>query len=311
MKVAFVGLDETDKSVYFDMLRTNLEHGYTQGSGYRETIGVDISVKHLFDNHDQIAKLIIWDVCANSFFRWIRPLFYKGAIGGIVLHSDNSKEGISKTKDIISEFKNHEFPKHLIVLYRSDEDIDHQKNARELERYAAKREFHVHFFEIDESYKQQSDGYRRYSGLWNNLRQFYEEILLDIFTAAVKKIPGNKYDIEEFADQYLQTLKNYDNALDEMYKILESTGLEHDFKNISVRLPEGLFTINLFSSACYYHFPRSDETKYICMVPLQKKFTGWSNVKYLPRNFMLSIAKAYYLLDGDYDDVVKKQLKQL
>jgi hypothetical protein len=294
-------------------VRTNLEHGYGQNSDYQQSIGVDISVKHLFDSEQnkEIAKLIIWDICSKPFFKWVRPLFFNGSIGAMILFSDPTPEKTQDAISLLNELKSQDFPKYLIILRNFDtETEDRTENIRKLEKEARSLGFIIRKFETHLDKSVNYEIYSEFQGYWRELRKFYETIIIDIFSKAVKNIPGNTYDIERFRIQYFKTLECYDNSLKKMYQILENSGLEHDLRNIYIRLKEGLFTINLFSSACYYHFP-SKETKYICMVPHQKDFLGWSNLEYLPNNFILSIAKAFYLLDGDYDPVVKKQLNEI
>jgi hypothetical protein len=312
MKIALIGMEKEDKEIFFDMLRTNLEHGYGQNSDYQQSIGVDISVKHLFDSdqNKEIAKLILWDICPKSFFRWVRPLFFNGAIGAIVLFSDPTKEKTEETISLLNELKCQEFPKYLLILRDYDKETPERKNnIKDLEKEAKSLGYIIKSFETHLE-NVNYEIYSEFQGYWKELRKFYETVVIEIFSKAVENIPGNTYQIEQFKEQYFKTLEHYDSSLKKMYEILESSGLEHDLRNIYIRLKEGLFTINLFSSACYYHYP-SLETKYICMVPHEKEFIGWSNLEYLPNNFILSMAKAFYLLDGNYDPVVRKQFNEI
>ena len=309
MKIAFVGMEKQDKQLFFEMLRTNLELGYALGADYQSTIGVNICVKHLYDTTQQIAKLIIWDISAEKFFKWVRPLFFNGSIGAIVLHSDNSSEGIKKTTAIIKEFQESEFPKHLLILSSNNSGDDEQDaNAAQLEQIAAKAGFHVQFFENQPEYFKEPE---INNGFWNKLRTFYENAIIEIFSQAVRTIPGNSYNITDFKEHYFATLNEYDKSIKQIYNLLTQMNLEHDFRNIFVRIKEGLFTINLFTSAVYYHYPESNDTKYICMVPEDKNFLGYSNIIHIPKNFFLSMAKALYLIDGNWDSVTRKQITEL
>ena len=314
MKIALISLNSEDKETFFDMLRTNLEHGPELGNqnDYQTSIGVNICVKNIYDEDNQIAKLILWDISSKPFFRMVRPLFYSGAIGSIVLHSDNSVKGINRTLAILEELAPHNFPKFLLILTKPD--INNSKQDDLILNFTLKAKklgFEPRYFELSSSYNHKPDSYDNFSGFWKKLRFFYETSVLEIFSNAVDTIPGNSYDINKFRRQYFENLANYDTTLKIMYSILDNTGFEHDSREIYVRLREGLFSINIFSSACYYHYPNTDKSKYFCMVPAEKTFMGWSNLKYLPRNFLLSLAKTLYLLDGNYDSVVRKQLKDL
>ncbi|MCP4762843.1 MAG: hypothetical protein GY870_13775 [archaeon] len=323
MKICFLSVVEKDKKIFFDMLRTNLEHEHGHSSDFQSTIGVNICVKHLYDNlspntAEQIAKLILWDISPDPFFKWVRPLFYNGAIGSIVLHShnQNNPEGVKKTISILKEFKTQDFPKYLLILTNSD-SIDNdegninQESIIELENTANEMGFKIEGFEIKSLYDKKPETFESFTGFWNDLRKFYERIVLDIFVRAVIEIPGNNYDIESFEERYFATLDEFDKSLKKIYNFLGEIGFEHDFQNIFVRIKQGLFSINIFSSVCYYHFPNSDETKFFCLLPGSKEFIGWSNLSYMPKNFLLAVAKAMYLVEGNYDAVVKKQLHEL
>lgn len=314
MKIAFVGCaSKDDKSIFFDMLRTNMEHGLW--SEYQTTIGVNICVKHFYEENDQtqIAKIIMWDISPTGYFKWVRPLFYNGSIGAIVLHSDNSSEGTQNTIAILQEFqKQTDIPKYLLVLVNPNEkDEKVSDNLIKLEKYAKKSDFIVKYFELDESYFEKPQTQGIFNSFWKKLRKFYEITVLDIFCDAVRNIPGNSYDIEAFRKSYFNILDEYDKTLRKMYSLLDEIGLEHDDREIYVKLGENLFTINIFSSACYYHFKDSTDTKFFCIVSKNKNFLGWSNIIFLPKNFLLSISKALYLLNGEYDSITKKQLREL
>lgn len=174
--------------------------------------------------------------------------------------------------------------------------------------------FEIRYFDIDESYNSENlPSEQNCAEIYQNLRKFYETIILDLFSDAVSKIPKNAYNITEFRDIYFDTLEEYDNSLKKMYEILDRLGFAHDHRNIYVDIEEGLFSINIFTGACYFHYPHSctQQTKYLCLEPAIKDFSGWSNIMYLPKTFMLSIAKAFYLLEHDFDNIVLDQLEEI
>ncbi len=289
------------------MIRANLEISNETNTSYSDTIGVNISVKHLHDRNEQIAKIIIWDISPQNFFQWVRSLFYNGSIGSIVLHSNNSAEGVAQTLKIIREFRKHTFLRFLIVLSNPvNEDEYNKKLVTEAEELG----FKIRYFDVDESYHSQTNTEERYMHFYQNLRKFYETIILDLFTDAVKNIPKNAYNIEEFREIYFESLEEYDSSLNKMYKILDSLGFKHDHRKIYVEIEEGSFSINIFTGACYYQYPKGN-TKYLCLEPAQKNFSGWSNIMFLPKSFMLSIAKAFYLLDHNFDSTVLEQLEEI
>jgi GTPase SAR1 family protein len=307
-KISFISTESHDKMLFFDMIRANLELSNINNNSYSDTIGVDISVKHLHDCNEQIAKLIIWDISPTNFFQWVRPLFFNGSIGSIVLHSNNTAEGTTHTMKIIREFRKHTFLKFLVILLDPmDTDTHNQKLAEEAEALG----FLVRYFDVDESYFSKKDlSEKNYMHYYQNMRKFYESIILDIFVDAVGKIPKNAYNIEEFREVYFESLEEYDSSLEKMYKILEVTGFKHNYRNIYVEIPEGRFSVNIFTGACYHIYPNG-HTKYLCLEPAAKNFSGWSNILFLPNTFMLSIAKAFYLIEHNFDSVVLDQLEEI
>ena len=130
-KISFISTESHDKMLFFDMIRANLELSNINNNSYSDTIGVDISVKHLHDQNEQIAKLIIWDISPATFFRWVRPLFFNGSIGSIVIHSSNSAEGVAHTIKIIREFRKHTFLKFLIILSDPMDNAVHNQKLAE------------------------------------------------------------------------------------------------------------------------------------------------------------------------------------
>ena len=104
-----------------------------------------------------------------------------------------------------------------------------------------------------------------------------------------------------------ESLEEYDSSLKKMYNILEVSGFDHNYRNIYVEIPEGRFSVNIFTGACYHIYPNG-HTKYLCLEPAVKNFSGWSNILFLPNTFMLSMAKAFYLIEHNFDSVVLEQL---
>ncbi|MHA1871044.1 MAG: hypothetical protein ACTSXF_08845 [Promethearchaeota archaeon] len=324
MKISFISTsDEKDKIVFFELIRPNTENNDDFGNDYKSSIGVNIFIKLLYYQDDQIARLILWDINPEKFFKWVRPLFYKGSIGSILIHSDNSDAGVAKTLSIIDEFDKNDFFKILLILHKTKEHdndtrIDEEKdvdgevnNIIRLKKTAEDKGFECRIFELKEDYEKLPESFLNMPKFWRDLRIFYENALLDLFCHAVRNLPGNKFNINGFRSNYFSTLNNYEYALKEIYKILDELNLKHDYKNIYVNIKEGLFSVNIFSSACYYHYPNKEKgTKYICMEP-KSRFLGWSNNKYLPKTFLLALSKVFYLMEGHYDSVVKKQLKAL
>ena len=61
---------------------------------YKLTIGVEFAVKNITLNGN-IVKLQIWDTGGQDRFQYVRPLYYKGAMGCIVLFDLTNRESFN------------------------------------------------------------------------------------------------------------------------------------------------------------------------------------------------------------------------
>jgi small GTP-binding protein len=76
---------------------------------YIMTIGVDFAVKTIEVPAEAGAKKIklqIWDTGGQERFSYVRPLYYKGAMGGIVVYDVTQPESFESITKWFSEVKN-------------------------------------------------------------------------------------------------------------------------------------------------------------------------------------------------------------
>src|SRR6056297_474027 len=80
--------------------------GFFQES-YKLTIGVEFAVKTIsittVDGRDLLVKLQIWDTGGQERFQYVRPLYYKGAMGAIVLFDVTNRESFDHVSKWITE----------------------------------------------------------------------------------------------------------------------------------------------------------------------------------------------------------------
>ncbi len=82
--------------------------GFFQES-YKLTIGVEFAVKTInietTDGEDLSVKLQIWDTGGQERFQYVRPLYYKGAMGAIVLFDVTNRESFDHISKWIGEVR--------------------------------------------------------------------------------------------------------------------------------------------------------------------------------------------------------------
>ncbi len=90
-------------------LKTNLIRQFAEGkftTNYLPTLGVDITTKKI-QVDDSYVKLIIVDAAGQEFFGKLRPSYYRGASGAIIVFESNEEGDISIPLEWIKEFRKH------------------------------------------------------------------------------------------------------------------------------------------------------------------------------------------------------------
>lgn len=89
--------------------KTGITTRYTHGkfnSKYKTTIGVAYALKKLVIEDKKINK-IIWDINGHKMFANIRPLYYKGAHGALVVYDVTKKESFIHLEKWFNELYKH------------------------------------------------------------------------------------------------------------------------------------------------------------------------------------------------------------
>ncbi|MHA1731280.1 MAG: GTP-binding protein, partial [Promethearchaeota archaeon] len=82
-------------------LTIRFAHGYFQES-YKMTIGVEFAVK-LIEIAGNKTKLQIWDTGGQERFSYVRPLYYRGAMGALVLFDVTNRESFDHVPNWLEE----------------------------------------------------------------------------------------------------------------------------------------------------------------------------------------------------------------
>ncbi|MHA1719657.1 MAG: GTP-binding protein [Promethearchaeota archaeon] len=80
---------------------------FSQGffqENYKLTIGVEFAVKTININNNKV-KLQIWDTGGQERFRYVRPLYYKGSMGCIILFDLTNRESFDHVPKWLEEVK--------------------------------------------------------------------------------------------------------------------------------------------------------------------------------------------------------------
>nr|MDO8086491.1 GTP-binding protein [Candidatus Sigynarchaeum springense] len=84
-------------------LTVRFSQGYFQES-YKMTVGVDFSVK-LLEVADKRAKLQIWDTGGQERFSFVRPLYYRGAMGALLVFDVTNRESFDHLPNWVEELE--------------------------------------------------------------------------------------------------------------------------------------------------------------------------------------------------------------
>lgn len=112
--------------------KTSLITKFTQGGfedDYVQTIGAQFS-KHEEEIDGDICKLFFWDIAGQDTFHFLRPTFYNGSMGVIIVYSleENAfgKESFRHVKNWHNEIKEYcgDIP---VVLFGNKEDLVDEK----------------------------------------------------------------------------------------------------------------------------------------------------------------------------------------
>ncbi len=113
--------------------KTSLIKKFTQGGfedDYVKTIGAQFS-KHEEEIDSDICKLFFWDIAGQDTFHFLRPTFYNGSVGAILVYSveENAfgKESLSHVKNWHNEIIKYcgEIP---VLLFGNKVDLVDEKN---------------------------------------------------------------------------------------------------------------------------------------------------------------------------------------
>ncbi len=131
LKIAFVGSKE----------KTDLIRRFAEGKfdvNYLPTLGVDITTKRMFVRGLTI-NLVMTDTEGKESFGSLRPSFYRGAVGGLIFYTDNSRSSYEQVPDWVAEISTYipiaRLPVFIIGLTTPDSVVDIKEGQLLAEKY--------------------------------------------------------------------------------------------------------------------------------------------------------------------------------
>lgn len=113
---------------------------------YKLTIGVEFAVKTISIKDGIKVKLQIWDTGGQERFQYVRPLYYRGAMGAILLFDLTNRESFDHIPKWIEEVKSNagEIP---MLLVGNKSDLVNERSVSRQEAEAFAREFQQYYIE--------------------------------------------------------------------------------------------------------------------------------------------------------------------
>ncbi|MHA1211415.1 MAG: GTP-binding protein [Candidatus Heimdallarchaeota archaeon] len=105
---------------------------------YKMTIGVDFTIKQMVVR-DKRIKCQIWDTGGQERFSKIRPLYYRGALGSLVVFDVTNKESFDNLDKWLQEVTTHCKKTPIIIVGNKIDKDKRQVTAKAGKAYALKK----------------------------------------------------------------------------------------------------------------------------------------------------------------------------
>lgn len=295
-KVILVGEEEQTK--------TGLLWAFTGNcdtiSDYKRTIGVNFGITSVYLD-DNIIKLQIWDILCNSRVKYLRPLYFKGASGCIMVIRN-----IQEAKNYFDEIENccHKaIP--ILFVYINDEP-----NAPQLNEFLSKFNIEtitngvqgIEWLAEAMLTSRKSNG-TNFAGLYSIGNTEIQEVL--------DTLRQSQLHIER---ERLETIRQQRAIQIELIKgCLTDIGLSVEEDSVQILSSEALFVINIlngnvsvFPLKCEQCQKTCKKEGHLCIV---KDSEGWSSD--LDSDSLLILSKIYALLNNKLPPHITNQIKTI
>ncbi len=100
---------------------------------HKITIGVDITTKEI-EIDDYVAQLTIWDTGGQEAFQELIPMYYKGALGALVIYDITNRKSFDSVEYWVNEVKKHCSPLiPVVILVANKQDLKDQREVDDKE----------------------------------------------------------------------------------------------------------------------------------------------------------------------------------
>ncbi len=107
---------------------------------YKMTIGVDFSIKTInvaINGQTRRVKLQIWDTGGQERFSYVRPLYYKGAVGGLIVFDLTNRKSYENLSRWFTEIANNCVSLPLLLVGNKSDLPDREVAHSEIEALAS------------------------------------------------------------------------------------------------------------------------------------------------------------------------------
>lgn len=129
--------------------KTALVVRFSQGffqEQYKLTIGVEFAVKTIELVNNKKVKLQIWDTGGQERFQYVRPMYYRGAMGAIILFDLSNRESFEHLPKWIEEVSSNVGDLPMLIVGNKSDLVNERKVTRaEAENFT--REFKSYYIE--------------------------------------------------------------------------------------------------------------------------------------------------------------------
>ena len=117
----------------------------TFSESYRMTIGVDFAVK-IVEADGKKVKLSVWDTAGQERFSHIRPMYFRGARGGLIVFDVTNRKSFENVSHWLEEVNNHceNIP---LLLVGNKIDLEDQREVSSEEGKVLAKKLGLPFFE--------------------------------------------------------------------------------------------------------------------------------------------------------------------
>ncbi len=117
----------------------------TFSESYRMTIGVDFAVK-IVEADGKKVKLSVWDTAGQERFSHIRPMYFRGARGSIIVYDVTNKKSFENVGNWLEEVKKH-CDRIPLLLVGNKIDLEDQREVTTKEGEGLAKKLGIPFFE--------------------------------------------------------------------------------------------------------------------------------------------------------------------